>query len=46
MMAEATQVGKITEHINREKKCNNKILDDGKDKESSTFIFKKQVSRF
>lgn len=34
VMAEATQVGEITEHINREKKCNNKILDDGKSKES------------
>lgn len=31
----------ITEHINGEKKHNNKILDDGKSKESLTSIVKK-----
>lgn len=34
VMVEATQVDEITEHTNKEKQHNNKILDDGKSKES------------
>lgn len=41
VMAEATQVDKINEQINGEKKHNNKLLDDGKSKESLTSILKK-----
>lgn len=39
--AAATQVAKITEHINGEKKHENKFLDDGKSRESLTSMFKK-----
>lgn len=41
VMAEATKVDKINEHISGEKKDNNKLLDDGKSKENLTSILKK-----